>query len=102
MILSALGLTSWSVWILKNTFGIGFLSPSQTIIVWFIELFAYILLAFLEELYLSKNFKRSFEDYKGKASFLIPFVRTSRNWLDILVSILILTILLLSLVGFQI
>ena len=27
MILSTLGLTSWSIWTLNNTFGIGFLSP---------------------------------------------------------------------------
>ena len=27
MILLTLGLTSWSIWILNNTFGVGFLSP---------------------------------------------------------------------------
>jgi protein-S-isoprenylcysteine O-methyltransferase Ste14 len=102
MILTTLGLTSWSVWILKNTYGIGFLSPSQTIAVWFIELFAYIFLAIIEEQYLSRNFKESFKDYKNKVSFFIPFVKTSRNELDILASVLILTILLFSLVGFQV
>ena len=51
MILLTLGLTSWSVWILNNTFGMGFLNPIQTIGVWFIELFAYLLLAYVEELF---------------------------------------------------
>ena len=102
MILSTLGLTSWSVWILNNTFGIGFLSPSQTIGVWFIELFAYIFLAHIEELFLSRNYGETFEDYKGQVPLLIPFFKTSRKDLDVLVSILIPAILLFILINFQI
>ncbi|MFQ6064478.1 MAG: methyltransferase family protein, partial [Candidatus Bathyarchaeia archaeon] len=101
MILSTLGLTSWSVWILNNTFGIGFLSPSQTIGVWFIELFAYILLAYVEELDLSRRYGESFENYKSEVPFFIPFLPTSRKALEIFVSILIPSILLLGLIGFQ-
>ena len=74
MVLLTLGLTSWSVWILNNTFGIGFLSPSQTIGVWFIELFAYILLAYIEELYLSRNYGESFKNYKSQVPFFIPYL----------------------------
>jgi len=102
MILSTLGFTSWSVWILNNTFGIGFLSPSQTIGVWFIELLAYIFLAHIEELFLSKNYGEPFEDYKRQVPLLIPFFKTNRKDLDVLVSILIPAILLFILINVQI
>ena len=102
MILLTLGLTSWSVWILNNTFGIGFLSPSQTIGVWFIELFAYILLAYTEEKYLSRKYGEPFENYKSQVPFFIPFLKTNRRALDILISISIPATLLFGLViGFQ-
>ena len=102
MILSTLGFTSWSVWILNNTFGIGFLSPSQTIGVWFIELFAYILLAHIEELFLSRNYGETFENYKSQVPLLIPFFKTNRKDLNVLVSILIPAILLFVLINVQI
>ena len=102
MILSTLGLTSWSVWILNNTFGIGFLSPSQTIGVWFIELLAYIFLALIEELFLSRNYGKNFSDYKSQVPFLIPFLKTNRKDLDVLVSVLIPPILLFVLINVQI
>ena len=89
MILTTLGLTSWSVWILNNTFGVGFLSPSQTICVWFIELLAYIFLAHVEELFLSRNYGKIFSDYRSQVPFLIPFLKTNRKDLDVLVSVLI-------------
>jgi protein-S-isoprenylcysteine O-methyltransferase Ste14 len=102
MILSTLGLTSWSVWILNNTFGIGFLSASQTIGVWFIELFAYILLALVEELFLSRNYGEIFNDYKSQVPFLIPFFKTCRKGLNLLVSILTPSTLLFILIYVQI
>ena len=98
MILSTLGFTSWSIWILNNTFGIGFLSKSQTIGVWFIELFIYILLAHIEELYLYRNYGEPFENYKSQVPFFIPFLKTNRESLNILVSILIPAILLFGLI----
>jgi len=102
MILSTLGFTSWSVWYLNNTFGIGFLSPSQTIGVWFIELFAYVLLAYIEEQYLCRNYGESFENYKSQVPLFIPLLKTNRDALDILTSILIPAILLFGLIiGFQ-
>jgi protein-S-isoprenylcysteine O-methyltransferase Ste14 len=99
IILSTLGLTSWSVWILNNTFGIGFLNPLQTIGVWLIELFAYALLANIEELYLTKIHGAAFKNYKSRVPFLIPFFNTERKFLDILISILIPPILLYILVS---
>jgi len=102
MILSTLGFTSWSVWILNNTFGIGFLSPSQTIGVWFIELFAYILLAIIEEQHLSRKYAESFQNYKRQVPFFIPFLKTRRIALDLLIAILIPAILLsVLIIGFQ-
>jgi protein-S-isoprenylcysteine O-methyltransferase Ste14 len=98
MILLTLSLTSWSYYELTHFFGIGFLNPSQTIGVWFAELFAYILLAYIEELYLSKNYRESFENYRNQVPLLIPFIRTNRKELDILISILIPAILLSGLI----
>jgi len=89
-----LGLTTRSYWILTNTFGIGFLSPQQTLAAWFIEILVYVLLANIEELYLSREFKQSFENYKSKTPFLIPFIKTNNKALDALVSVLIPAILL--------
>ena len=102
MILSTLGFTSWSVWILNNTFGVGFLSPSQTICVWFIELFAYILLAIIEEQHLSRKYAKSFQNYKSQVPFFIPFLKTRRVVLDILIVVLISAVFLFVLIiGFQ-
>ena len=99
MVLSTLGLTSWSVWILNNTLGTGFLSPSQTIGVWFIELFAYILLAHVEEQHLSRKFGEPFQNYKNQVPFFIPYLKPKRQNMDTLISILIPAILLFLLIS---
>ncbi|UCE96725.1 MAG: hypothetical protein JSV51_03800 [Candidatus Bathyarchaeota archaeon] len=99
MILSTLGLTSWSVWILNNTRGVGFLNSTQTILAWFIELSAYVLLALVEEMFLSNKHRTTFNDYKSQTPFLIPFLRTKRKYLDVLASILILSLILLILIN---
>lgn len=102
MILATLGLTSWSVWILNNTFGIGFLSPSDTVAVWFVELLAYVLLAYVEELDLSRSYGESFKRYRSRAPFFIPFLKTNRVGPDVLISFLVPVILLFGLlIGFQ-
>lgn len=94
IILSTIGLTSWSVWILNHTFGIGFLSSIQTIGVWFIQLFAYVILASIEEVYLAKNHPETFKNYTNQVPFLAPFFNTRRTFPNILLSILIPSILL--------
>jgi protein-S-isoprenylcysteine O-methyltransferase Ste14 len=98
MILLTLGLTSWSYYELTHFLGMGFLGPSQTIGVWFAELFAYILLAYIEELYLSKHYREPVEKYRHQVPLLIPFMRTDRTELDILLSIVIPTIILFVLI----
>ncbi|MBS7614916.1 hypothetical protein KEJ18_04210 [Candidatus Bathyarchaeota archaeon] len=87
--LLTLGLTTRSCWILTNTFGIGFLTPQQTVAAWFIELFAYILLANIEELHLAKQYKKDFENYRNKTAFLIPFIKTERKTIEVTVSIIV-------------
>ena len=99
MILFTLGLTSWSYYELTQFFGTGFLNPSQTVGVWFAELFAYILLAYIEELYLSKHYGESFINYRKQVPLLIPLLRTNRKILDILVSIIIPAVLLFALIS---
>ena len=94
MVLATLGLTSWSVWILNHTFGRGFLTPSQTISVWFIELLAYVLLALVEELFLAKNHGEDFRNYRSRVPFFVPFLKTNRQSLDVLISILVPALLL--------
>jgi protein-S-isoprenylcysteine O-methyltransferase Ste14 len=101
MILSTLGLTSWSVWILSNTFGIGFLSPSQTMGVWFIELCTYVALAWVEELFLSKSHGEAYVNYTSYVPFLVPFFNTRRKSLDVSLSIFIPSILLFVLIRIQ-
>jgi protein-S-isoprenylcysteine O-methyltransferase Ste14 len=99
MILLTLGLTSWSYYELTHFFGTGFLGPSQTLGVWFAELFAYILLAYIEELYLSKHYGESFNTYRKQVPLLIPLLRTNRRMLDILFSIIIPAVLLFGLIS---
>jgi len=101
IILSTIGLTSWSVWLLNNTFGIGFLSSSQTMGMWFIQLLAYIILAHIEELFLSKKHGKTFENYTSHVPFLVPFLNTKQKILDILLSIFAPSILLLILINIQ-
>ena len=101
IILSTIGLTSWSVWILNNTFGIGFLSSSQTIGVWFIELLAYIILAHIEELFLSKKHGEAYEKYTSQVPFLVPFFNTKRKFLNVFLSIFVSSILLFILINTQ-
>jgi len=64
------------------------------VFVWFIEFFAYILLAHIEEIDLSRKFGEDFATYKKQVPFFIPFLKTQRKELDLLISTAIPTILL--------
>lgn len=96
ILLWTIGLTGWSYWTLTHTFGVGWLTPEWTIGIWFIELGAYIGLALVEELYLSKAFGMKYTNYKRNVSFLLPFGK-ARTY-DIPLSILILSIILFGLI----
>jgi protein-S-isoprenylcysteine O-methyltransferase Ste14 len=100
VVLSTIGLTSWSVWLLNNTRGVGFLSSSQTIAAWFIQLLAYIILANVEELFLLRNYGKAYENYINRVSFLVPLLKTRQKSLDILVSVIVLSLFLFQLIVF--
>jgi protein-S-isoprenylcysteine O-methyltransferase Ste14 len=47
--------------------------------IWFIETFAYILLAKLEEFWLEKKYAKLFHEYKKTVSFMLPFINLTRK-----------------------
>lgn len=77
---------------------VGWLGPRGTLLVWIGTLLAYILLALVEELHLTRTFGKAYTAYKEKTAFLIPFVVTRRRWLEIAVSIVVPIVLLWGLV----
>jgi protein-S-isoprenylcysteine O-methyltransferase Ste14 len=66
---------------------VGWLGPTGTLLVWLGTLAAYILLAWIEELYLSGLFGEEYAEYKARTPFLIPFVVTRRRWLAVALSV---------------
>jgi len=93
ILLMTVGLTGWSYWYLTNTFGVGWLTPQGTIGLWYAELCAYLVLALVEESYLTREFGDEYVQYKRDVPFLVPFVRARRY--DIPVSIFVLSLVLL-------
>jgi protein-S-isoprenylcysteine O-methyltransferase Ste14 len=98
MIITTLGFTSWSIWWLQNTFGIGFLNPSQTIGLWFAEIFAYIILAKIEETYLIRIYGEFYEQYQRQVPFFIPLIKTENKTYELLISVIIPAFLLIGLI----
>jgi protein-S-isoprenylcysteine O-methyltransferase Ste14 len=78
---------------------VGWIGPSGTLLVWVGTLVAYILLAFVEEAYLSRMFGAEYLAYQNQIAFLIPFTNTGKRWLNVLLSMLIPAILLWGVVG---
>ncbi|MHA2069231.1 MAG: methyltransferase family protein, partial [Candidatus Thorarchaeota archaeon] len=89
IMLLTLVLTTRSYWISMNTFGRSWISPEATVAFWFGTLLAYIGLALVEELHLSKTFTSEYEEYKEKTGFLIPFVSSRNRSIEIILSVLI-------------
>ena len=77
---------------------VGWLGPGGTLLVWLGTLGAYILLALVEEIHLSRAFGEAYATYRSKTAFLIPFAATRRRLLDIVVSVAIPVLLLWGLV----
>lgn len=96
--LSTIGFTSWSIWVLMSFYGVRSLTPRETAGVWVVELLAYTLLSYVEELHPSREHREPFENYRNKVPLLIPFIKTGRRKLEIAVSISIPTLLLLVLI----
>jgi protein-S-isoprenylcysteine O-methyltransferase Ste14 len=95
-ILLTLGLTALSYNLLKNTFGIGWLTPEATLILWFGQLAIYITLALIEESHLTKTFGDSYTTYKQNSSFLLPL--KSLGYLEMPLSITFLLGILVVLI----
>ncbi len=98
-ILFTLGLTALSYYYLSSTFGIGWLSKEATIAVWFVQLGAYITLALIEDLHLSKKFGEEYTAYKGQVAAFFPFSLKGR--FDIPISISAFSIILLGIILIQ-
>ena len=100
LILFTAVLTSRSIWVLLNTFGIGYLRPWETLAVWDFMVLVYIGLALFEERHLSKTYQVDWLEFRSQVGFFIPLITNERKWLEALVSFLvilgIITILLLS------
>jgi len=77
---------------------VGWLGPEGTLAVWLGTLGAYILLALVEEAYLTREFGEAYTAYRNKTAFLIPFVVTRRRWLEIVISAVMPAVLLGGLV----
>ena len=94
VVLFTLTLTTRSYWIGKNTFGMSWITPELTVAIWFGTLFAYIILAQVEELHLAKTFASEFEEYREETGFMVPFVKTQNRVLEIALSVLIPALIL--------
>ena len=94
LIVFTMMMTYQSVWILRNTFGIGWLSADQTLILWYLMLGAYVVIAWFEEKHLQKTFGDEWSEYRSKVGFLIPFVRVKSELLEGFLSILIPIVIL--------
>ncbi|MFW9962749.1 MAG: methyltransferase family protein [Candidatus Sifarchaeia archaeon] len=101
LILFTAGLTSRSVWILMNTFGVGWLNVQETILVWIAVLVVYICLAGIEELHLASTFDVSWSEYRDRVGFLIPLPVRLPRALEILLAIVIPISLLYGLIFFN-
>jgi hypothetical protein len=77
---------------------VGWLGPTGTLLVWFGALGAYILLALVGEVHLSRLFGDRCDSYRARIPFLIPFFKTRRRWLEVAISVLIPALLLWALV----
>ena len=94
VVLLTLTLTTRSYWIGKNTFGVSWISPELTVVIWFGTLFAYIALALVEELHLSKVIASEYEQYKERTGFLFPFGNSRNRGLEIILSVLVPALIL--------
>ncbi|MFW9884768.1 MAG: methyltransferase family protein [Candidatus Thorarchaeota archaeon] len=94
VVLFTLALTTRSYWIGKNTFGMSWIAPELTVAIWFGTLFAYVVLAQVEELHLAKTFASVFEEYREETGFMVPFVKTQNRVLEIALSVLIPALIL--------
>ena len=68
-----------------------------TLTLWYLELFAYIILAFVEEIYLSNQFGSEYNTYKDTTSFFIPLPKTTVKY-NVVISICVFSFLLFGVI----
>lgn len=91
--------TYQSVWILQNTFGIGWLSVEQTIALWVALLIAYAIIASIEELHLNEVYGSEWIEYRNRVGFLLPFVHFRSRIVEAIICIIIPILVLLALLS---
>lgn len=85
----------------RETLGdVGWIGPELTFLIWFCTLVAYIILAQVEEIHLSKKFGKQYDDYRRTTGFIFPFFKTKHKSLEIIITITIAVILMFSTVYF--
>jgi protein-S-isoprenylcysteine O-methyltransferase Ste14 len=82
-------MTYQSVWILQNTFGIGWLTANETRLLWILMLVAYVVIAWIEEKHLEKQFGEEWSEYRKRVGFLLPFIPLKSYILEALVAIIL-------------
>ncbi|NHI84100.1 MAG: hypothetical protein EAX81_07340 [Candidatus Thorarchaeota archaeon] len=98
VILFTLTLTTRSYWIATHTFGMSWISPNLMIVVWFGTLFAYIIMALVEELHLAKVFPSDYSQYRQRVGFLFPYAKTGNRAVEITLSVVIPAIILFAII----
>ncbi|MFX1516374.1 MAG: methyltransferase family protein [Promethearchaeota archaeon] len=90
ILLLTIGFTAWSYYLITNSFGVGWISADQTILLWYLELFTYIGLALIEEKYLLRKFDAEYNEYRKVTPLLIPFIKAGK-W-DFVISLFIFSL----------
>ncbi len=99
VILFTLTLTTRSYWISTNTFGTSWISPELTVAIWFGTLFAYIILALIEEFHLTTSFVE-YEGYSLRTGFLFPIVKSRYRLIEVALSVVIPGLILAMIILF--
>jgi protein-S-isoprenylcysteine O-methyltransferase Ste14 len=89
LIILTLVMTYQSIWILQHTFGIGWLTANQTRILWILMLCAYVVIAWVEEMHLEKQFGQEWTDYRRGKGFLLPSLYFNSYILEASIAIII-------------
>ncbi|MFX1284808.1 MAG: methyltransferase family protein [Promethearchaeota archaeon] len=99
LLLLTIGLTGWSYFYITFFFGMSWLSAEETIILWYLQLLAYIILALIEDQYLLKKFGADYTSYKSKTPLFIPFLKTGK--FDTVISVITFSIMLFVVIQFS-
>ncbi|MCF2136750.1 MAG: DUF1295 domain-containing protein [Candidatus Thorarchaeota archaeon] len=94
MLLVTIGFTAQSYVLQMTTFGISWIEPPMMIATWYSILFIYVILALVEESYLSKRYGQEYEEYKRNSGFFVPRVGVQRESINTIASIIIMILLL--------